>query len=61
MTMYEPNPDVRPTGAEAGEFADDVPTDDDDHGADDPTRRPTGSAPLPDGDESQQASDLDGG
>ncbi len=21
MTVYEPNPDVRPTGAEAGEFA----------------------------------------
>jgi hypothetical protein len=28
MTMHEPNPDVRPTGAEAGEFADDVPDPD---------------------------------
>ena len=49
MTMYVPNPDVRPTGAEAGEFLDpstDVwPPDDEELDAD-PTRRPSGAPPL---------------
>jgi hypothetical protein len=50
VSFYEPNPDVGPTGAEPGEFADDGPlTADDDLDEDgdaDPTRRPTGSPPL---------------
>ena len=52
MTFYEPNPDVRSTGAEAGEFADDGPlaaddeVDEEEDG--DPTRRRTGSPPLDD-------------
>jgi hypothetical protein len=52
MTFYEANPEVRPTGAEAGEFLDDLPEgthhdDDDDAEADaDPTRRPSGAPPL---------------
>ena len=52
MTMYEPNPDVRPTGEEAGEYIEGLPRGDDDAadagdaaGAD-PERRPTGSLPL---------------
>jgi hypothetical protein len=50
MTMYEPNPDVRPTGEEAGEYVEDVPGDDDaaDAAGADPERRPTGSLPLRD-------------
>jgi hypothetical protein len=54
MTFSEPNPDVRATGEEAGEFLDDGPLaadpsveDDPDHEAD-PTRRPTGSPPIAD-------------
>jgi hypothetical protein len=48
MTMYEPNPEVRPTGEEAGEFVEAPPrADDAADGADaDPERRPTGSLPL---------------
>jgi hypothetical protein len=47
MTFYEPNPEVRDTGAEAGEFLDDGPqsvTEDDD--GDDPTERRSGTRPL---------------
>ena len=47
MTFHEPNPDVKPTGEEAGEFLDDGPLSGDDEGDGDPTRRPTGSPPLP--------------
>jgi hypothetical protein len=49
VSFHEPNPDVRPTGAEGGEFADDGPlaADDElDEEEGDPTRRPTGSPPL---------------
>jgi len=50
MTFYEANPEVRPTGAEAGEFVDDLPNeaidDDDAEGEGDPTRRPSGAPPL---------------
>lgn len=50
MTFYEPNPEVEDTEAEGGEFAEDGPltNDDDDDEAPDPTRRPSGSPPLPD-------------
>jgi hypothetical protein len=50
MTMYEPNPDVRPTGEEAGEYVEDLPGGDDaaDGPDADPERRPTGSLPLRD-------------
>jgi len=48
VTFHEPNPDVRPTGEEAGEFVDDGPLSADDEPDGDPTRRPTGSPPLPD-------------
>jgi hypothetical protein len=52
VTFYEPNPDVEPTGEEAGEYLDDGPLrggDGSDDASDgDPTRRPTGSPPLPD-------------
>ena len=45
MTFSEPNPAVRPTGAEVEEFLDPSPiADEDDHG--DPEARPTGSPPL---------------
>jgi hypothetical protein len=48
VSFHEPNPDVRPTGAEGGEFADDGPlaADELDEEEGDPTRRPTGSPPL---------------
>jgi hypothetical protein len=52
MTFSVPNPDVRPTGAEAGEFLEDVPvpggddTSGDHAPDDDPTQRPSGSPPL---------------
>ncbi len=53
MTFYEPNPDVRETGEEPGEFVDDGPLskeearDEDDERDRDPTRRRSGSPPLP--------------
>jgi len=46
VTFYESNPEVRPTGEEAGEFADDGPLDADPAAGTDPTRRPTGTPPL---------------
>jgi hypothetical protein len=50
MTFYESNPEVRPTGEEAGEYVEDLPGDhDDDPDAEvdpDPERRPTGSPPV---------------
>jgi len=49
MTMYEPNPAVRPTGEEAGEFVED-PTltraEDDEGRVPDASRRPTGALPV---------------
>jgi hypothetical protein len=45
MTISEPNPLVRPTGAEAGEFIDPSRDEDEDHEVD-PTARPTGSLPV---------------
>jgi hypothetical protein len=53
MTMYVPNPEVRPTGEEAGEYIEGLPGDDDteddvDSAGADPSRRPTGSLPLRD-------------
>jgi len=46
MTFYEPNPEVRPTGEEPGEFVDDGPLNADAAAGTDPTRRPTGTPPL---------------
>jgi len=46
MTIFEPNPVVRPTGAEAGEFLDEAPLSEEHPAGEDPTRRPTGSLPL---------------
>jgi hypothetical protein len=50
VSFHEPNPDIRPTGAEGGEFVDDGPlaADDepDEDAAVDPTRRPTGAPPV---------------
>jgi len=46
VTFYESNPEVGPTGEEAGEFVDDGPLTTDPGAATDPTRRPTGSPPL---------------
>ena len=46
MTFHEPNPDVKPTGEEAGEFLDDGPLSGDDEAEADATRRPTGAPPL---------------
>jgi hypothetical protein len=53
MTFSEPNPDVRATGEEPGEFVDDGPlgADPSPEGPDqepDPTRRPSGSPPIAD-------------
>ena len=39
MTFYESNPEVRPTGAEAGEYVDDGPLVHDPAAGTDPTRR----------------------
>jgi hypothetical protein len=48
VTFYESNREVGPTGEEAGEFVDDGPLTAADADADaDPSRRPTGSLPLP--------------
>ena len=58
MTFYESNPEVRPTGEEAGEFVDDGPLTSDPGAGTDPTRRPTGSPPLaPDADANDAARD----
>jgi len=48
MTIYEPNPDVHPTGEEAGEFLDE-PDDRHDDADDEPEpgRRRTGAPPAP--------------
>jgi hypothetical protein len=53
MTIYEPNPDVRPTGEEAGEFLDDGPVvrgeedaDEDEDEEIEPGRRRTGVPPT---------------
>jgi hypothetical protein len=47
MTFHEPNPDVRDTGVEAGEFLDDGPQSvGEDEGGDDPTERRSGTPPL---------------
>ncbi len=46
MTFYESNPEVKPTGEEAGEFVDDGPLVSDPRAGTDPTRRHTGSSPL---------------
>lgn len=46
MTMYEPNPDVQPTGEEAGEFLDE-PVDERDEDEVEPGRRRTGVPPAP--------------
>jgi hypothetical protein len=63
MTFYESNREVRPTGEEAGEFVDDGPLDADPAAGTDPTRRPTGSAPLEPDPEATDASKepADGG
>jgi hypothetical protein len=48
MTIYEPNDEVRPTGREPAEFIDPQEPDEDvSEEGDDPSARPTGSAPLP--------------
>ena len=58
MTFSEPNPDVRPTGEEAGEFVDDGPLTSDPAAGTDPTRRPTGTPPLtPDADATDASRD----
>jgi hypothetical protein len=54
MTFSEPNPDVRPTGEEAGEFVEPPLADDGDQHAD-PKARPTGAPPV----ESAEASGND--
>jgi hypothetical protein len=60
MTFYESNPEVRPTGEEAGEFADDGPLVSDPAAGTDPTRRPTGSSPLePEPEDTDAARDPD--
>jgi hypothetical protein len=60
VTFYESNREVGPTGEEAGEFADDGPLERDPAAGTDPTRRPTGSAPLePDPDAADAARDPD--
>jgi len=46
VTFYESNREVRATGEEAGEYADDGPLTSDPEAGTDPTRRPTGSLPL---------------
>jgi hypothetical protein len=46
MTFYESNPEVRPTGEEAGEFVDDGPLGSEPEAGSDPNRRPTGAPPL---------------
>jgi hypothetical protein len=48
MTMYEPNPDVRPTGAEGAEFVEPGSEHDDieEDGPVDPKARPSGSPPA---------------
>jgi hypothetical protein len=46
MTFDESNPEVRPAGEEAREYADDGPRTRDPAAATDPTRPPTGSPPL---------------
>jgi len=62
MTFYESNPEVRPTGEEAGEFVDDGPLVSDPAAGTDPTRRPTGSPPLaPDADATDAARDPSDG
>jgi hypothetical protein len=65
MTFYESNPEVGPTGAEAGEFVDDGPlsSDDDagDDAGDDATRRPTGSPPLADANDDAHEEDEEPG
>jgi hypothetical protein len=60
MTFHEPNPRVRPTGEEPGEYADDGPLTSDPAAGTDPTRRPTGSPPLaPDADATDASRDPD--
>jgi hypothetical protein len=51
MTFYESNPEIGPTGAEAGEFVDDGPLSGNDDAQADPSRRPTGAPPLQDDDQ----------
>jgi hypothetical protein len=54
MTFYEPNPDIRPTGEEAGEFIEPDGTADEEEGKEegrdrtppDPSARPSGSPPV---------------
>jgi hypothetical protein len=46
MTIFESNPEVNPTGEEAGEFIDTPSLSADRSAGNDPTRRPTGSPPL---------------
>ena len=60
MTFYESNPEVKPTGEEAGEFVDDGPLVSDPAAGTDPTRRPTGTPPLvPDAEATDAARDPD--
>lgn len=61
MTFSEPNPEVRPTGEEAGEFVDDGPLASDPAAGTDPTRRPTGTPPLtPEAGDTSQDPDAPG-
>ncbi len=46
MTFDESNPEMQPTGEEAGEFVDDGPLVSDPGAGTDPTRRPIGRSPL---------------
>jgi hypothetical protein len=60
MTFYEPNPELRPTGEEAGEYLDDGPLASDPEAATDPTRRPSGTPPLaPEAEDTDAERDLD--
>jgi hypothetical protein len=60
MTFYESNPEVRPTGEEAGEYVDDGPLVSDPGAGTDPTRRPTGTPPLaPEAEDTDAARDPD--
>ena len=45
MTIFEPNPDVRPTGEEPAEFLEDSDEDESEEDVD-PSARPTGSPPA---------------
>jgi hypothetical protein len=60
MTFYESNPEIRPTGEEAGEFIDGGLLASGAEGGTDPTRRPTGSSPLePESEDTDAARDPD--